>query len=103
MVPTKIKQLSQTELSILWDDNHESTYTLQTMRDNCPCASCKVEIETYDGKILLPILVPGKYDFKSLVQVGSYAIQITWGDGHKTGIYAYAFLRGLCECDECKK
>jgi DUF971 family protein len=31
----------------------------------------------------------------SVRPVGRYAIQITWEDGHNTGIYTYDRLRGM--------
>ena len=30
-------------------------------------------------------------------EVGNYAIQLAWGDGHATGIYSFRFLRELAE------
>ncbi|MBS4029712.1 MAG: DUF971 domain-containing protein [Ignavibacteriales bacterium] len=103
MTPIKIKQRSETHLSIVWNDNHQSMYLFHTLRDSCPCASCKADIEIQNGKILLPILVPGKYVLKSIEPVGSYALQCTWGDEHRTGIYTYELLRSLCECSDCKE
>jgi len=29
--------------------------------------------------------------------VGGYALQLTWGDGHSTGLYSYPYLRRLAE------
>jgi DUF971 family protein len=34
--------------------------------------------------------------------VGRYALQFSWSDGHDTGIYSYALLRRLCQCDVCQ-
>jgi DUF971 family protein len=34
-------------------------------------------------------------------QVGNYAIQISFSDGHSTGIYSYDHLRSICPCAEC--
>jgi DUF971 family protein len=28
--------------------------------------------------------------------VGNYALQITWGDGHDTGIYDFRYWRSIC-------
>jgi DUF971 family protein len=36
-------------------------------------------------------------------QVGNYAIQISFTDGHSTGIYSYDHLRSICPCAECAK
>ena len=29
-------------------------------------------------------------------------IKIHWSDGHATGIFAFEYLRSICECDECR-
>ena len=33
--------------------------------------------------------------------VGNYALNLTWQDGHNTGIYPFRQLRALCPCAEC--
>ncbi len=101
MIPVKVRQVSPTELRIEWDDGHVGRYTMQTLRDNCPCASCRIEREEAEGTMTLPVLTPGKYDLRGVEPVGSYALQISWGDGHRTGIYTYEYLRQLCECENC--
>ena len=35
--------------------------------------------------------------------VGNYAVQISFTDGHSTGIYSYDHLRTICPCAECGK
>jgi DUF971 family protein len=35
--------------------------------------------------------------------VGNYAVQISFTDGHSTGIYSYDHLRSICPCPECAK
>jgi DUF971 family protein len=35
--------------------------------------------------------------------VGNYAIQITFNDGHATGIYSFDYLRHICPCNECAR
>jgi DUF971 family protein len=104
MRPTQIKQKSATELFVKWDDGHESLFTLQYLRDECPCASCKGEtvlLHSYTP-LKLPVMAPGKYELRSIQQVGNYAIQIYWGDGHQTGIYSWEYLREICTCGECR-
>ncbi|MBI2619755.1 MAG: DUF971 domain-containing protein [Ignavibacteriales bacterium] len=104
MIPTKIKSSSQDQISIQWDDGHLSVISLRTLRNECPCAGCQGE--TVLLKTYLPNPqpeMPGKYVLKGAQQVGSYALQITWGDGHATGLYTWEKLRSLCECEECLK
>jgi DUF971 family protein len=105
MRAVQIKQTSPTELFVKWDDGHESVYILESLREECPCASCKGEtilLHSYTP-VKLPVMTPGKYELTNVQQVGNYAIQLFWGDGHQTGIYSWEYLRRLCQCDECKK
>jgi len=105
MQPVSIKKTSPTELTITWKDGHVSPYTLELLRDSCPCAGCKGETVLMREYQPPPPdrSTPGRYDLKSIQQVGSYAIQLVWGDGHNTGIYSWEYLRELCRCGECKK
>lgn len=88
-----------------WDDRHESLFTLQELRDQCPCAGCKGETVLFHEykPVKIPVITPGKYELKNIQPVGNYAIQITWGDGHNTGIYTWEYLRDLCPCEACRK
>jgi len=55
------------------------------------------------GRPLLdPSTVPDDVAASSIALVGSYAIRITWTDGHDTGIYTYEWLRAHCPCDQCE-
>ncbi len=103
MKPTKIRKISVAELSVEWDDGHRGRHTMATLRRYCPCASCKTEAEGKQDRPLLPILQPGQNDLVAIEQVGNYAIQLAWADGHRTGIYTFDYLRQICECDECMK
>jgi DUF971 family protein len=81
-----------------WSDGTETLIPLRTLRDNCPCASCQGEtvlLKTY--KPLEQPELPGKYLLKGAQQVGSYALQVFWGDGHQTGIYTWEKLHHLSE------
>ncbi len=65
---------------------------LANLRKNCPCANCLAERlnrpETY-----IPLLASAQLTVKDIKQVGSYAIQLTWQDGHDSGIYTYDKLK----------
>ena len=103
MIPKKIFREQPGRLGIEWDDGHRSSYRLQDLRRDCPCAACRRDHEASPAGELLPILTPGKNELRSVTPVGSYAIQIEWGDGHHTGIYSYELLRNICDCDECRR
>ncbi len=94
MVPVQIKITEKKNLSIKWDDGSESLIEIKKLRKFCPCATCVSEREEH-GKFYIPIVSDDQIKIKSIEQVGSYAIGITWKDGHNTGIYEYGFLRKL--------
>ena len=103
MIPSKIK-LQDEKLTLMWDDGHEGFTALRTLRDEWPCAGCQGEtvlLRTYRPPPQPEY--PGKYHLKAAQQVGSYALQLTWGDGHATGLYTWETLRALCECPQCRR
>lgn len=103
MFPKQITSRPNNQLAIQWSDGHASVVSLKTLRDACPCAGCQGE--TVLLKTYVPAAqpeLPGKYVLKGAEQVGSYALQIAWGDGHATGLYTWEKLRSLCECDQCR-
>lgn len=102
MIPTQIRLSSHEKLEITWDDGHESIISVQTLRDRCPCAACQGEtvlLRTYQPKP--SPAMPGKYELRAADVVGHYALQVSWGDGHNTGIYPWQTLRAMCECSIC--
>jgi DUF971 family protein len=107
MIPTQIKltadETTQSDVLFLtWDDGHSGPISLHALRDDCPCAGCKGE--TVLLKTYMPAEtpeMPGKYKLVGAQQVGSYALSVTWADGHQTGIYTWKHLRALCQCKAC--
>lgn len=96
MKPISIKQTDAATITITWDDQLVTPLAIELLRDECPCAECKGE--TILMQQILPVLkpkLPGHYTVQGIVPVGSYAIQITWGDGHATGLYSWDYLRTL--------
>lgn len=103
MKPIKISRPTPDRLEISWDDGHIGLQTLRHLRDTCPCAGCQGEtvlLRRVDPHPQDPN-APGRYDLVRIGQVGSYAIQPTWGDGHSSGIYTWTHLRVQCECAKC--
>ena len=96
MKPVSIKRSTDGSIVIRWDDGETTQCTPVQLRDACPCAECQGEtvlLHTY--KPIPQLHVAGHYDIEAIVPVGSYAIQITWGDGHATGLYTWAYLHRL--------
>ena len=105
MKPLQIKMLDKTTLIIKWDEKTESKIGLRYLRDECPCANCKGEtvlLKTYRPP-KLNVLNPEMYMLQNIQQVGSYAIQINWKDGHTTGIYSWEYLKKLAQDESIGK
>ena|ERR1043166_3610003 len=98
MVPTDIQQVGE-ELAIKWDDGSESFLPLRSLRQHCPCAGCNGEKDIMGNVYKNPErpLGPQAYQLRRIVNVGSYAIQPIWGDGHASGLFAFDYLRRLAE------
>ncbi len=103
VIPQKITRAGTNKIEIEWKDGHKSLHHLYVLRKFCPCASCQTVREAGGSADLLPVLQPGQNELRDIKQVGNYAIQLIWEDGHTTGIYTYDLLRRLCECEECRK
>ena len=87
-------------LKIEWSDGVATFATWQHLRANCPCASCIEErAKPADPfRVLTPQEVAaGPPAPVAMTPVGHYAYQITWNDGHSTGIYPVEQLRQLGE------
>lgn len=107
MFPIDLKKVDNNTLSMVWDDGHEGMYTLEGLRKNCPCATCRsarASKEKNPLKVLSPKeVLPDHLQLVEAETVGRYAIQFRWNDGHDTGIYSFDYLRELCQCDLCAK
>jgi prepilin-type processing-associated H-X9-DG protein len=99
-------------VDVVWADGHASHYEFAYLREECPCATCNDAREkkaslgelapSLQSSPALPMFKP-KARAQAATQVGSYAIQISFTDGHSTGIYSYDHLRNICPCAECAK
>ena len=104
--PNELGWTPDGQARIAWSDGHESIYAPALLRKICPCAECR---GTHGGppkafKILSNAQVrgaPRQIIIERVEPIGNYAIAFTWGDGHKEGIYTWAFLRDECPCDVC--
>jgi DUF971 family protein len=82
-------------LEIDWADGFRGRVPHEVLRGFCPCAQC----QGHDG----PIRFVGGgasaagLELSDIREVGQYAVQLVWGDGHQTGIYSFGHLRRLCE------
>ena len=94
MRPLDIQQIGS-ELAIKWDDGSESFIPLGKLRQCCPCADCKGEMDILGSvyKNRERKLAPAAFQLEQIISVGGYAIQPVWADGHATGIYSFDYLK----------
>lgn len=90
--PTMVRApMGATELEVDWADGHTSVLPNAFLRGYCPCAGC----QGHSGEIRF---IPGQNaEITAIEEVGSYALQFTWGDGHGSGLYTFRYLRRLGE------
>ncbi len=87
---------------IEWTDGHQTLLEAAALRAACPCAECR---DARDSKGSLRVFTPPdprSLRLSSIESVGNYAVSLVWGDGHRTGIYPYRLLRGMCDCFGCR-
>lgn len=94
MRPTDMQRIGE-ELAIRWDDGSESFVPLEKLRRACPCAGCKGEVDIMGNLYKNPDqpLQPTSFQLRGIANVGTYAVQFSWGDGHNTGLYSFDYLR----------
>ena len=89
--PEAIDVAADGAIRIQWPGEPWVTIPAARLRDLCPCAEC---VEEGTGrKILDPATIPADIRPRSISQVGNYAVQIAWSDGHSTGLYTWEALR----------
>lgn len=98
MRPTDIQTIGE-ELAIKWDDGIETFISLQSLRQYCPCAGCKGEMDVMGNLHKGPEikLTPRSYILLRIDNIGGYGLQPVWGDGHNSGIFSYPMIRKIGE------
>lgn len=90
--PTTVRAPMGAEVfEIDWADGATGRLTNALLRAYCPCAGC----QGHSGTI--KYIPHGDAMLLKIEEVGSYALQFTWGDGHASGIYTFRYLRRLGE------
>lgn len=101
-MPTEIKRDARTGLTISWRDGTTTQLSTETLRRECPCASCKEQrgdtshskplTTKKRGLAVIQNTIEEQLDLKEIWAVGQYALGMRWGDGHDTGIYPFSLL-----------
>jgi DUF971 family protein len=101
MRPADIQHIGQ-EIAIKWDDGSESFIALEKLRRHCPCAGCKGEMDVMGNLYKGPDrpLTPAAFQLRSISNVGGYAVQPIWADGHASGLYSFDYLKAIADAAE---
>jgi DUF971 family protein len=100
--PKKISvSRSKGTLTLEWDDDRICEYPLSGLRAACPCADCRGGHENMGQPgspemLEIPLINKASTELDQVQEVGNYAIQLYWKDGHSFGIYTWQYLRELC-------
>ena len=85
-------------LRIVWSDGAAAFVPFAVLRKACPCATCDDERKKPPNPFKMLSAreaAAGPPMPIAMRPVGRYAYQITWNDGHDTGIYPLTMLRDL--------
>jgi len=89
-------------LTARWGDGHVSAVPLRDLRAACPCATCRADRAEATANPFRVLRAVPSAELVAVEPVGRYGLRLTWRDGHSTGIYTFAYLRGLCPCAACR-
>jgi DUF971 family protein len=93
--PLQIIEESDSEITIIWSDDKETSFQAADLRRKCPCAGC---VNEWTGeRMLKPEAVADDVNFKSIAVVGRYALNFNFSDGHDTGIFSFKYLREITD------
>lgn len=85
-------------LELVWSDGSRSSIPHRVLRGFCPCAYCQGHTGPVEW-VDTDSLPEGALELVDLFEVGSYALGLAWGDGHRTGIYRFSLLVELGRLD----
>lgn len=77
-------------LELLWDDGTRQELSHGQLRAACQCSHCK-SAQLRGERLALTANV----QLDEIRQVGHYAVQLVFSDGHARGIYPWELLRSL--------
>ncbi len=100
--PESIARDGDTAILITWNDGRTTQWTARALRDACPCATCREKKQSGDSSsqadkpLTLPVLSAAEakpLTITAMRPVGNYAYNISFSDGHSSGIFQMSMLR----------
>jgi DUF971 family protein len=97
--PTNIRALQAEQvLEVTWPDERVDRLRYHRLRSECPCASCRNE---WTGeRVLDPASIRPDLKLTGMENIGTYAVQLAWNDGHSSGLYTWETLRSIGDRDQ---
>ncbi len=94
--PTNVRALQAEQvLEVTWPDARVDPLSYFLLRGECPCAACRNE---WTGeRILDPKSIRPDLKLVGMENIGTYALQLSWNDGHSSGLFSWESLRALGE------
>ena len=89
----------QNGLSVQWADGHTSVFPIAHLRRWSPCAEARQlrQALAENPLAVLPAAptATGPLEATNIERVGTYAIRISFSDGHHTGLYSWQWLQSI--------
>ena len=103
VLPVGLGRDENSAVIISWSDGVQTKWSALQLRQACPCATCREKRRGEEKKQVagsklagLPVLSAAEAQPLKIVgmkPVGSYAYNISFSDGHSSGIYSMQLLR----------
>ncbi len=92
--PTNIRALQADQiLEVVWPEGPVDRFPYRLLRAECPCAACRNE---WTGERMLdPNSIRPDLKLVGMENIGTYAVQLSWNDGHSSGLFTWESLRAL--------
>ena len=90
--PESIDVSKDSAVTVTYLDGYVARFELVSLRQGCPCAACRELRERGEDSWPRPNSpVPLRIEHAELH--GAWGLNVTWNDGHATGIYPFDLLR----------
>ena len=90
--PESVDVSKDTAVTVTYLDGYVAQFDLVSLRQGCPCATCRdLRGRGEDSWPRPKSPVPLRVEQADLH--GAWGLNITWNDGHATGIYPFEMLR----------
>lgn len=98
--PTSLSRENDGSILICWDDSTQTAWTPSELRKACPCATCREKKRNAADAPARPRVLPvisaaeaRPLKIESMRPVGNYAYNISFSDGHNSGIFSFKLLK----------